>query len=185
MDEILLTGINDTAEKPEFLLATVSALSNDGIQLIFDGQTEPSQKYYKRVANLSPPGTGNRVVVMKHSGTYIVLGEITSDPWTYHYSTSISNIISAGSGFTITSASYYRYGIVVQLYVKASATSGSSSNSWKTVGTVKSGRRPVANVLMKELNNRLTCLYSGGNLNIYGTYSSGQDFEFSATYLAP
>lgn len=53
------------------LLATVGAVYDDGITLIFDGQTEATTKRYRR--NLSVTfSPGQRVKVVKMSGTYIV-----------------------------------------------------------------------------------------------------------------
>lgn len=50
-----------------------------GLTLIFDGQTEPSQKKYKMLVNGSTPSVGDRVAAIKHSGTYIVLGAIGTE----------------------------------------------------------------------------------------------------------
>lgn len=81
MSEIL----NDTVEEEkqnnaaEFYLATVTTWSNaDGVKFIIDGQTNPTQKSYKMMLMCRPLKTGARVVVMKQSGTYIVLGEIAN-----------------------------------------------------------------------------------------------------------
>lgn len=53
------------------LLATISAIYDDGIGLIFDGQTEPSQKHYR--CNTSAVfSVGQRVKLVKVSGTYVV-----------------------------------------------------------------------------------------------------------------
>lgn len=183
MDEILLPSGIGEIDRPEFLLATIASTSNSGITLIFDGQTAASQKAYKNISNMDPYKVGDRVVVMKLSGTYVILGSLKTSAYPVYTTTSVSNIITAGSGFSITNATYYRYGRMAQLYVKASATSASSSASWKTVGTVSDGRRPVANILMLELNDHVNCLYSDGDLKVYGTYSSGASFEFSATYI--
>lgn len=183
MDEILLPAGTGEIGGPDFLLATVASTSNSGITLIFDGQTAASQKAYKNISNMDPYKVGDRVVVMKLSGTYVILGSLKTSAYPVWKTTSVSDIITAGSGFSITDATYYRYGRMAQLYVKASATAASSSASWKTVGTVSDGRRPVANILMLELNDHVNCLYSDGDLKVYGTYSSGASFEFSATYI--
>lgn len=54
-----------------FSLATVGAVYSDGISLIFDGQTSASAKHYK--CNTSVVfKAGDRVKVVKDSGTYIV-----------------------------------------------------------------------------------------------------------------
>ena len=62
--------------EPVFRIATVgSSFLNGHAQLIFDGQTTATQKYYKRLSSYSP-ASGDRVLVVKDSGTYIILGKI-------------------------------------------------------------------------------------------------------------
>lgn len=74
MDEIT----KDKGEKTEFFLATVTTWDNTkGVKFTLDGQSEPTQKWYKMMLMCRPLKTGSRVVVMKQSGTYIVLGEIS------------------------------------------------------------------------------------------------------------
>ena len=67
----------------EFFLGTVKAWSNAaGVQVQLDGQDSPMTKRFKMMLMCRPLHVGTRVVVMKHSGTYIVLGEI-SNPNSY------------------------------------------------------------------------------------------------------
>ena len=59
------------------VLATVYAVDEDeGLTLIFDGDSSASQKKYKMLMNGKTPAAGDRVAAVKHSGTYIVLGVI-------------------------------------------------------------------------------------------------------------
>lgn len=57
-----------------FFLATVSNVAADGVHFTLDGQTAPTQKGYKRLQTGQSLAAGARIVVMKQSGTYIVLG---------------------------------------------------------------------------------------------------------------
>ncbi len=52
-------------------LATVGAVYSDGLSLIFDGQSEPSKKHYKKNSAVTFTA-GQRVKIVKMSGTYIV-----------------------------------------------------------------------------------------------------------------
>lgn len=62
----------------EFYLGTVKGWSNTaGVQIQLDGQDSPMTKRFKMMLMCRPLKIGARVVVMKHSGTYIVLGEIS------------------------------------------------------------------------------------------------------------
>lgn len=66
------------ASKNEFLLATiVTANSTDGtVTLQLDGMTEANQKSYKTLSSAWPLATNDRVVLMKKSGTYVVMGKV-------------------------------------------------------------------------------------------------------------
>lgn len=68
----------------EFFLGTVKAWNkSSGVQIQLDGQDSAMTKRYKMMQMCRPLHAGARVVVMKHSGTYIVLGEV-SNPTSYY-----------------------------------------------------------------------------------------------------
>lgn len=76
MDEEIMQEDKNTAE---FYLGTVKAWSNAaGVQIQLDGQDSPMTKRFKMMLMCRPLKVNARVVVMKHSGTYIVLGEISN-----------------------------------------------------------------------------------------------------------
>lgn len=79
MDELLAMPAPEAgneAQEAEFFLGTVRTWNTtDGIQIILDGQSEPMQKRYKILYVCRPLPIGARVLVMKISGSYIVLGE--------------------------------------------------------------------------------------------------------------
>lgn len=61
----------------QLYLATIGAWSSSaGATLIFDGQETFTTKRYKRLVNGATPAAGDRVLVLKMSGTYIILGKI-------------------------------------------------------------------------------------------------------------
>lgn len=65
------------APETEFYLGTATGWSNaDGVQIKLDGQDQAMTKKFKMMYMCRPLKTNARVVVMKQSGTYIVLGEI-------------------------------------------------------------------------------------------------------------
>lgn len=59
-----------------FKLATVYAADSDGLLLIFDGETQPSQKHYTRLASCEATA-GDRVLLAEMSGTYVAVGVLT------------------------------------------------------------------------------------------------------------
>ena len=79
-EEIVLEEKSDT----EFFLGTVKGWNSaTGVQIQLDGQDSPMTKRFKQMLMCRPLKVGTRVVVMKYSGTYIVLGEI-SNPLPYY-----------------------------------------------------------------------------------------------------
>lgn len=60
----------------DLFIATVGNYSSSlGSTLILPGETEPTQKRYKRLSG-SSVSAGYRVLVAKVSGTYVILGRI-------------------------------------------------------------------------------------------------------------
>ena len=71
-EESLLAPEQEELSKPlTRMFATVGAVYADGISLIFDGETEPTEKHY--MCNTSATfQAGDRVKIFAASGTYIV-----------------------------------------------------------------------------------------------------------------
>ena len=57
-------------------LATVNGVNASGVQITIDGASEPMNKRYKQMATGQALTADDRVLVMKLSGTYVVLGKI-------------------------------------------------------------------------------------------------------------
>lgn len=81
MDEFIL-GPNEEAGREknyaEFFLATVVSWQNaTGVIVKLDGMDSAMTKPFKMMLMCRPLPVGARVVVMKQSGTYIVLGEVS------------------------------------------------------------------------------------------------------------
>lgn len=57
-------------------MATVySYSSSSGTRLRFDGESSASSKYYKRLGTYTP-ASGDRVLLARVSGTYVILGKV-------------------------------------------------------------------------------------------------------------
>lgn len=57
---------------PEQTFATIGGVYSDGVSLLFDGADGPSAKHYK-VNQIVKFQAGNRVYIVKDSGTYVVI----------------------------------------------------------------------------------------------------------------
>lgn len=71
MDEFLIDEAQAEGENAEILLATVTAVNSDGVQIQIDGESAPGEKYYKCNTAIRFQ-TGQRVRIKPDSGTYIV-----------------------------------------------------------------------------------------------------------------
>ena len=70
MDEDLLVQDPEATPEPDYNFATVGEVYADGVSLIFDGETEPSEKHY--LVNTSIVfHAGDRVKIAKDAGTYV------------------------------------------------------------------------------------------------------------------
>lgn len=63
--------VQETDNKKTANFATIAEIYEDGISLLFDGETGPSQKHYQ--CNTAVSFTkGDRVKILKDSGTFVV-----------------------------------------------------------------------------------------------------------------
>lgn len=75
----------DQTGQAEFYLGTVTGWNTStGVKVKLDGHDQAMQKGYKMMQVCRPLRIGSRVVLMKQSGTYIVLGEVSSPTAYYH-----------------------------------------------------------------------------------------------------
>lgn len=74
MDELFSIPDKSQPEKL-FYLGTVGSSNSSGVAIIFDGQSAATAKRYKRLSSYSPT-VGDRILAVKVSGSYVVLGKI-------------------------------------------------------------------------------------------------------------
>ncbi len=92
-DEILAGSRN-----ADLFLATVANVNSSGLTLILDGESEASTKRYKYMTSgYADPAAGDRVVVIKMSGTFVVLGRIGNSPKTTEGKVNRSGDIMTGN----------------------------------------------------------------------------------------
>lgn len=174
------TGIQET----EIFLATIGSINSNGATLIFDGQTEATTKRYKTIATGSQLAAGHRVVVVKHSGTYVVLGRLTTNGVSYLWWTStLANIGTAESCFNATYGYFAKAGRVGELRLKGTMATQTPENQWNKIFTIASGKRPFmpfyyfTNYYGKQME-----LTSNGYVSI-GGMEANSNVEFCVTYL--
>ena len=64
---------NITSGAAEFYLATVVQVATTGIRIQLDGESQALEKPYRRIYTVR---TGDRVLVLKMNGTFIVIGPL-------------------------------------------------------------------------------------------------------------
>lgn len=91
-----------------------------------------------------------------------------ADAWDVYKSTTVSQVITAGSGRTVSSVTYAEWGKVAMLSVSISGWAASTGS--QTGGTVVSGKRPVYNVYATDVSSSYAVyaqLTSAGALTVY------------------
>lgn len=75
MMDLFAATLERPQESPLLSLATIGTKYTDGVSLIFPGQTEATAKHYR----CNPDTTfaaGNRVLIARVSGSYVVLCKV-------------------------------------------------------------------------------------------------------------
>ena len=102
-------------------------------------------------------------------------------------STTISDIVSAGSGVTISSASYAQWGKVAQIVIQLSSTNAISNGAWSTVATLVSGKRPaIANsggALVGPCTAANIRVQTSGAIGIRASIAANATITLTATYI--
>lgn len=199
MDENVFLNEEKSEVESTLLLATIgSASSSAGTATIkFDGESETSAKAYKVLRSAWPLSAGDRVVIMKQSGTYVIIGKIGnaaalpislggSGQTGASKTTTIAQIATAGTNMNITGATFYQWGKLAMLAIDGKATDAISGGS--TIFTVVSGKRPALNssaqVWLSTSNTAVVKI--NGEITLAGSgLSSGGAVTILACYLLP
>ena len=72
MIDLFTATLESTQESPLLSLATIGAMYSDGVSLIFPGQTAATAKHYRCNPDVTF-SAGNRVLIARVSGSYVVL----------------------------------------------------------------------------------------------------------------
>lgn len=184
MDELLKD--ETTGGETEFFLATVTAWSDGkGAKIRLDGQDTTMSKYYKTICGAVTAGA--RVVVMKKSGTFVVLGKLGMESAdSVEIITDVSKIFSSiKSGFSVSGATYVRYGKVAMFTALFTPDHAGTTSDWTTWATLAEGKRPAATVAGNCQATTFCIINTNGSIQFSRQYSSGFGHRVSGIYLLP
>ena len=185
MDEFLPESLGEIAPGTELLLASTGSSNSNGITLIFDGQTTATTKRYKQLCTGSKIFDNKRVLVLKHSGTYIVLGTISSSGKAG--ATHLTNSSSIGTASSYFSADYTEYtetGRVAQLRLKGTVTTALPSSVWTNLFTIASGKRPLmSRHYFRDYYGRDIQISDDGTVSAWGSLAVDAKVDFVLTYI--
>ncbi len=183
-----------------FDLATVYSVDSGGLRLILKNQSDPTQKKYKKLSSYESPQVGDRVVLMKMSGTYVVLGALTAGEVESILpiskggtgqsglitTTDPSEILATESGFDCTYAYYAQFGKVAMFVAMLVPDHAGSTSDWTTWATLVPGKRPGAQIVGNCQSTTYVMVGSDGAIQFsWSSYASGGRYRVSATYLLP
>lgn len=101
--------------------------------------------------------------------------------------TSASQIVTAASGFTVTSAAFYQWGKVAYATLAFKKTAAQTSAAEMIAGTMVAGKRPINYAIAQALSGNISWadIASSGNVRFYGTWPAGGTYWIHAIYLLP
>lgn len=101
--------------------------------------------------------------------------------------TTVSNIITAASGYTIASASYKQWGKVAQLTVEVKKTAAVTSRTDVTIGTLVNGNRPAstAGLTCPYISINFGYIKTDGTIHLDGTWNANDTKILYSTYILP
>lgn len=181
MPNLFVPEEESLSPETEFFIATVSAYNPaSGCQIILPGEAAATSKWYKTINGGAD--TGARVVVMKQSGTYIVLGPLSGEA--IYYTDTIADIVTAATGITITDARFAQAGRTAQLSITFRPTTAITTAKNFKVGTLATGKTPPMSSPLIYYPDYLGYITGGGGIYVYGkaTSTSGS-YNLYATYI--
>lgn len=186
MDDFsFLLAPDDFNQAPEtdFYIAMAVDVNSNGVRLLFAGDGGATTKYYKCL-NSASISIGQRVVVMKISGTYVVLGTIGGGSGDVEIITNTSDIFSSiTSGFTVSSPRLARYGKIAMFTTLITASTAGDTTNWKTWATLKDGNRPCIQTLANCQATTYCIIGTDGTIKFSLKESADYQYRISATYI--
>lgn len=178
MDELLKD--ETTGGEAEFFLATVTEYnSSRGAKIRLDGQDTAMSKYYKIICGAV--NAGDRVVVMKHAGTFIVLGAIGGS----HVVTDPTEVFTMSSGFECSWVYYAEWGKIAMVSASFKVIDAVTTTDWTTWATLTAGKRPPSRVVAGFTRTSYCTIERNGEIQVSSTVSANTAYSFSAVYLLP
>lgn len=187
MDEFILekeSGAGGADHSAEFYLATVVTNNSGKVKIKLDGQDSAMTKYFNSMCG--PIAADTRVIVMKQSGTYVVLGPVANPDMTTFAVSNASDIITLESGFTAASCWYVQTGKVAMLFMNINVSTAITGTGNHLLGYMKPGKRPRVGTFLLSYSHT----YPGyinpnpdGDVHFTGSMAVGNNYYMYATYI--
>ncbi len=168
----------------EFYLATVVTNNSGKIKIKLDGQESAMTKYFNSMCG--PIAADTRVVVMKHSGSYVVLGPVANPDMTTFAINTASDIITLESGFTAASCWYVQWGKVAMLFMNINVSSAITGTGSHKLGNMVAGKRPRVGTFLLSYSHTLPgYINPGPNGDVWftGSMATGTNYYMYSTYI--
>lgn len=131
--------------------------------------------------NLIVSKTGERSIAIPDAAPWLTalgLGSTT-------LVTTASNIVSAASGVSISSAVYAQFGKIAMINIQFKKATAVSTATTMTLGTIVSGKRPATMATGGSTNAQLNfvSIMDDGTISVNGTWNADQVKRILATYI--
>lgn len=168
----------------EFYLATVVTNSGGKVKIKLDGQDTAMTKYFNSMCG--PLVADTRVVVMKQSGTYVILGPVSNADMSSFAISNASDIITLESGFTAASCWFIQYGKIAMLFMNINVSTAITGTGSHKLGNMVAGKRPrVGTFLLSYSHSYPGYINPGPNGDVWftGSMAVGSNYYMYATYI--
>lgn len=140
------------------ILGTISAVDSDnGLQLIIDGEDEPTTKKYTYMSSYVP-AANDRVLIEEISGSYVIMGKVISDFASSGMARTAETAASAASADFATSAQTADTATTATSATTAATCTGNAATA--TVSNTTKGFDPLVGSTYGSLVSRVDRTYN-------------------------
>lgn len=148
-------------------------------QTILRARNVVSGSNVNNTLQLEVDASGNKSVTISDVDAWLVALGLTTQS-----TSTVSDILTSGTGITITSAQFATFGKVAQLRIVFTRSSAVASGN-TTIATLASGKRPVFNALATCHTNHDLVAYvnANGSVAVNGSIAANTSYTVYSTYI--
>ncbi len=187
--EIIRKIVQEELKETAYKIGTITSIVSGKPRIMFDGEAVASGKGYSFIQSYAP-NVGDRVLLSRMSGTYIITGKIITDT-----ANQGGSLIESGSN---TNGYYTRFSDGTQICTGTLTKTGVADSTWGSLYYIELGNAPYAKPFISKPHfsgsgdslNTIIPGYRGGNLTTtptvegYRAVTSVVSVTYTFSYVA-